>query len=50
MDEDDEIPVLTEAVRRKAGGALSEEQIDELCDTDGRIREDKARLLRELTA
>jgi chromosomal replication initiator protein len=25
-------------------------KIDELCDTDGRIREDKARLLRELTA
>ena len=32
MDEDDEIPVLTEAVRRKTGGALSDEQIDELCD------------------
>ncbi len=33
MEEDDEIPVLTEAVRRKAGGELSNEQIDELCDS-----------------
>ena len=24
-------------------------KIEELCDTDGKIREDKARLLRELT-
>jgi len=33
MDEDDEIPVLTEAVRRRVGGTLSDEQLNELCDS-----------------
>ena len=31
-DEDDDIPVLTEAVRRR-GKDLSREQIDEICDS-----------------
>lgn len=33
MDQDDEIPVLTEAVRRKAGQELNAEQIDAICDS-----------------
>ena len=33
MDQDEEIPVLTEAVRRKTGQEFSTEQIDELCDS-----------------
>jgi len=32
MDHDEEIPVLTEAVRRKPGREISSAQIDELCD------------------
>lgn len=30
---DDDIPVLTDAVRRPSAGKLSEEQIDALCDS-----------------
>lgn len=33
MEQDEEIPVLTEAVRRKPGREISGEQIDELCDS-----------------
>jgi uncharacterized protein (DUF2267 family) len=33
MNQDDEIPVLTEAVPRKGQRGLSEEQIDALCDS-----------------
>ncbi len=33
MDQDEEIPVLTEVVRRKAGNELSGAQLDELCDS-----------------
>lgn len=32
-DQDEEIPVLTEAVRRKSGRELTTEQIDEICDS-----------------
>ena len=32
-EQDEEIPVLTEAVRRKPGRDLSTEQIDEICDS-----------------
>lgn len=31
-DQDEEIPVLTEAVRRKSARDLTTEQIDEICD------------------
>lgn len=33
MDQDEEIPVLTEVVRRKSGNELSGAQLDELCDS-----------------
>lgn len=33
MEQDEEIPVLTQAIRRKAGGELSSEQIDAICDS-----------------
>ncbi len=33
MDQEEDIPVLTEAVRRKAGQELSRDQIDALCDS-----------------
>ena len=32
MAHDEDIPVLTDAVRRKDGGGLTDAQIDELCD------------------
>jgi len=33
IDQDQEIPVLTEAVRRRTDRELSQEQIDALCDS-----------------
>ena len=33
MSDDDDIPILTDAVARKAQGKLTSEQIDDLCDS-----------------